>query len=117
MTYQARQADLTGGAANFFLATPLEEPAVEVFGGVACSVMTRGGSSKAEKRFGYGCVVSGWVGVGWSGLVQLAATGKMRHGRCVEILQTKSSNSPRRLLLGVGRVIFGLGLWAASEVS
>lgn len=37
MTYHARQADLTGGAANFFLATPLEGPAERL--GVVWSVM------------------------------------------------------------------------------
>lgn len=81
MTYQARQADLTGGAANFFLATPLEE-AVERFGPVDGSVMSGKGSwyqrpmrlktkqycQKAAKKFKMGlsgirvlCVVV----VGW----------------------------------------------------
>lgn len=38
MTYQERQADFTGGAANFFLVTPLGAAADTI--AVACSVMT-----------------------------------------------------------------------------
>lgn len=38
-TYQARHADLTGGAANFFLLTPLEVAARMTV--AACSVMVR----------------------------------------------------------------------------
>lgn len=37
-TYHARQADLTGGAANFFLVTPLGAAAGRTV--IACSVMT-----------------------------------------------------------------------------
>lgn len=37
-TYQARQADLTGGAANFFLVTPLGAAAGRTV--IACSFMT-----------------------------------------------------------------------------
>lgn len=40
VTYQARQADLTGGAANFFLVTPLGAAADGAATDAACSAMT-----------------------------------------------------------------------------
>lgn len=39
MTYQARQADFTGGAANFFLGTPIGATAEGAV--IACSVIAR----------------------------------------------------------------------------
>lgn len=54
MTYQARQADLTGGAANFFLVTPLAlalgAPADGAATGAGCSAMTGSAGSFVSMR-------------------------------------------------------------------
>lgn len=55
VTYQARQADLTGGAANFFLVTPLAlalgaAAAEDAVTGAGCSAMTGFAGSLVSMR-------------------------------------------------------------------
>lgn len=74
VTYQARQADLTGGAANFFLVTPLALELGAAADGAAatgaeeCSAMTgfAGSFESIRRRW-----LSG-TGIGWTEIIRSA---------------------------------------------
>lgn len=75
VTYQARQADLTGGAANFFLVTPLAlAPGGAADGaatGAECSAMTGfAGSAGPLESMCRRCL--SWTGLGWTEIIRSA---------------------------------------------
>lgn len=111
VTYQARQADLTGGAANFFLVTP--PPAALAVGtaaaaaaaadgaatGAECSAMTGfAGSFKSSRRR----MLSGTGVVGWTEIIRSA------YGRGVKGKQTPAGRT-RLVWAGQGSWVAGRG--------
>lgn len=74
VTYQARQADLTGGAANFFLVTPLAlAPGAAADGaatGAGCSAMTGFAGSFASRSMSRRWL--SWTGFGWTEIIRSA---------------------------------------------
>jgi hypothetical protein len=74
VTYQARQADLTGGAANFFLVTPL---ALALAPGAAADGAARGAESSAMTGFAgsFESIRRRWLsgtGFGWTEIIRSA---------------------------------------------
>lgn len=72
VTYQARQADLTGGAANFFFVTPL----ALALGGAADGAATGAGCSAMTGFAGSFVSMSrrwlSWTGLGWTEIIRSA---------------------------------------------
>lgn len=99
VTYQARQADLTGGAANFFLVTPLAlalgAAAEWAATGAGCSAMTgfAGSLVSMSRRW-----LSWTEGLGWTEIIRSA------YARGVKEKQT-----PGRRQDGAPRGIWELG--------